>query len=70
MGARILPYFFTENGEIIVNPDSSEMALRSQIRKWLEDEEVLQTLLETAIPQKGLEYTDEPVTEGLICLVW
>lgn len=44
-----------ENGAIIVDANSSEQALRRQIRKWLE-EDGRKLLMDTAIPQKGLEY--------------
>ena len=57
-----------ENGELVINPNSSEQALRKQIREWLEDNDAKTTLLHNAIPQKGLEYTDEPVVEGAYLL--
>ncbi len=57
-----------ENGDLILNPDSSEQALRNQIRLWLEDDNARQTLLHKSVPQKGLEYTDEPVIEGAYLL--
>lgn len=53
-----------EDGSIYVSADSSENALRLQIRKWLEEESGREQLLEQSIPQKGLEYADEPVTKG------
>lgn len=53
-----------EGGSIVVSADSSENALRRQIRKWLEEESGREQLLEQSIPQKGLEYADEPVTKG------
>ena len=52
-----------EDGSIIIRADSSEIALRQQIRKWLE-EDSREQLLEQSIAQKGLEYSDEPVTKG------
>ena len=52
------------DGSVIINPESSEQALRYQIRKWLEDSTPREHLLETSIPQKGLEYSDEPVSRG------
>ena len=52
-----------EDGSIIIRADSSEIALRRQIRKWLE-EDSREQLLQQSIPQKGLEYSDEPVTKG------
>ena len=52
------------DGSIIVNANSSEQALRRQIRHWLEDDNGREQLLEESIPQKGLEYSDEPVNKG------
>lgn len=57
-----------EKGELVINPNSSEQALRKQIRAWLEDNDARATLLQNTIPQKGLEYTDEPVVEGAYLL--
>ena len=53
-----------DDGSIIVNANSSEQALRRQIRHWLEDDNGRERLLEESIPQKGLEYSDEPVNKG------
>jgi hypothetical protein len=53
-----------ENGSVIIDPTSSEQALRKQIRKWLEAENGREHLLEQSIPQRGLEYSDEPVEKG------
>ncbi len=53
-----------EQGELILNPDSSEQALRKQIKEWLEDNDAKQKLLRVAIPQKGLEYIDESKVQG------
>lgn len=59
-----------EDGSIIVNPDSSEKALRDQIRRWLEEENGLERLRETAIAQRGLEYhKDGKPTESDLVLV-
>ena len=52
------------DGSIIIDANSSEQALRRQIRHWLEDDNVRERLLEESIPQKGLEYSDEPVNKG------
>ena len=52
------------DGSIIINANSSEQALRRQIRHWLEDDNGRERLLEESIPQKGLEYTNEPVNKG------
>lgn len=53
-----------EDGSIIIDANSSEQALRKQIRHWLEDGNGRERLLEESIPQKGLEYSDEPVNKG------
>ncbi len=52
------------DGTILVDAGSSEQALRRQIRHWLEDGNGRERLLEESIPQKGLEYSDEPVSKG------
>lgn len=52
------------DGSLKINPDDSETALRFQIRRWLEEENSREKLLEFAIPQRGLEYSDEPVSKG------
>jgi hypothetical protein len=52
------------DGSIVVNANSSEQALYRQIRHWLEDDNGRERLLEESIPQKGLEYSDEPVNKG------
>lgn len=52
------------DGTLRINPHDSETALREQVKKWLEEENSREHLLEKAIPQKGLEYSDEPVTKG------
>ena len=52
------------DGSVIVNANSPEQALRRQIRHWLEDGNGRERLLEESIPQKGLEYSDEPVNKG------
>lgn len=54
----------TNDGSIIIDVNSSEQALRRQIRHWLEDDNGRERLLEESIPQKGLEYSDEPVNKG------
>jgi len=53
---------YKENGEyndLLLDPTSSEDVLYHQIETWLKDEHAMQTLVETAIPQKGLEYVEE-----------
>lgn len=57
-----------EDGSIIIDTNSSEQALRKQIRHWLEEESGRERLLEESIPQKGLEYSDEPVNKGTFYL--
>lgn len=54
--------------EILLDPTSSEDVLYSQIERWITDDNAGETLLETSIPQKGLEYTDEPVVKGAFFL--
>lgn len=53
-------YLLDQNGsfnELLLDPTSSEDVLYKQIETWIEDEHATQTLLETAIPQRGLQYT-------------
>lgn len=53
---------YKENGEfndLLLDPTSSEDVLYHQIETWLNDNHAMQTLVETAIPQKGLEYVEE-----------
>ena len=45
--------------EILLDPTSSEDVLYQQIEKWIMDDNAVETLLETSIPQKGLEYVTE-----------
>ena len=59
-GAEIV----NEEGELELDPNSSEKVLYDQIQKWLNDDQSRQHLLENSIPQKGLNYTDEKVVEG------
>jgi hypothetical protein len=51
-------------GAFPLRPNKSEDALRKQIRKWIEDEDGRQMLLEMSIPQRGLEYVDEHDGKG------
>lgn len=55
-------------GNLIMNPNSSEIVLHEQIRTWLEDVDSRKTLLEKSIPQKGLYYTDKEPEEWLVYL--
>ena len=48
-----------QEGNLILDPNSSERVLREQIEAWLNDSQAKQTLLEKSIPQKGLEYVIE-----------
>ena len=60
-------HLFNEDGmynDILLDPASSEDVLYQQIEKWIMDEDAVQTLLDTSIPQRGLEYSDEPVIKG------
>ena len=43
---------------------SSEDVLYQQIKSWLDDDHAQQTLVETAIPQRGLEYVEEGSGKG------
>ena len=57
-----------KDGSIIIDTNSSEQALRKQIRHWLEGNNGRERLLEESIPQKGLEYSDKPVNKGTFYL--
>ena len=60
-------HLYNEEGlynDLLLDPTSSEDVLYQQIEKWIMDDNAVETLLETSIPQKGLEYTDEPVIKG------
>ena len=60
-------HLFNEKGmynDFLLDSTSSEDVLYGQIEKWIMDDNAGETLLEFSIPQKGLEYTDEPVTKG------
>lgn len=52
------------DGSIIVDVNSSEQALRNQIKKWLDDEDSKEQLLEVSIPQKGLQYVSDSANNG------
>jgi hypothetical protein len=45
--------------DVLLDINSSEDVLYQQIKSWLDDEHATQTLLEKAIPQRGLEYVEE-----------
>ena len=60
-------HLFNKEGgysDLLLDSTSSEDVLYKQIEKWIMDEIPLDTLLDSAIPQKGLDYTDEPVIKG------
>ena len=60
-------HLFNEEGlynDLLLDPTSSEDVLYQQIEKWIMDDDAAQTLLQSSIPQRGLEYTDEPVIKG------
>ena len=50
--------FVDEDGNLVLDPLSSERVLYEQIREWISDTNRRQKLLQTIIPQKGLEYSD------------
>lgn len=52
-----------EDGSLVLDPASSESVLYDQIRNWLHDKSKRNTLLRSSVPQKGLEYTLESLTE-------
>lgn len=47
-----------EDGNLYLDPTSSEMVLYDQLEKWLLDNDRKKDLLKKSIPQKGLYYTD------------
>ena len=51
-----------EDGSIILDPTSSESVLYEQIKAWLNDEQSHIHLLESAIPQRGLQYQSAEMT--------
>lgn len=53
-----------DDGELILDPTSSEFVLYNQIANWINDPDRRKTLQDSAIPQKGLKYIDsrEPYT--------
>lgn len=54
-----------ENGDLYVDPTSSEYVLYEQIKSWLEDKDRKSRLLERSIPQKGLQYQDSSNGTGV-----
>lgn len=53
-----------EDGNLYIDPLSSEFVLYEQIRAWLEESDRKARLLEKVIPQKGLDYVDEHDSKG------
>ena len=52
-------HLYNEEGlynDLLLDPTSSEDVLYQQIEKWIMDDNASETLLETSIPQRGLEY--------------
>ena len=54
--------------DVLLDINSSEDVLYQQIKSWLDDEHATQTLLEKAIPQRGLEYVKEGTT-SVKCII-
>ncbi len=52
-------YWTDAEGNLHLDPNSSESVLYKQIETWLMDEDRRQHLLEKSAPQRGLEYADE-----------
>ena len=57
-----------KNGNLILDPNSSEQVLREQIEAWLKDTNARKTLLVKSIPQKGLYYSDEEPGKWIVYL--
>ncbi len=57
------------NGTLDIDPNSSEIALRKQIEEWLRETNPRQRLLNHAIPQKGLFYTDIEDNKSKVLLI-
>lgn len=53
-----------EEGNLYIDPTSSEFVLYEQIKAWLEENDRKAGLLEKVIPQKGLDYVDEHDGKG------
>lgn len=52
-------HLYNEEGlynDLLLDPTSSENVLYQQIEKWIMDNNAVETLLKTSIPQRGLEY--------------
>lgn len=56
--------WINDDGELILDPTSSEFVLYNQIANWINDPDRRKTLQDSAIAQKGLKYIDsrEPYT--------
>ena len=55
-----------EEGHLFVDPTSSEFVLYEQIRYWLEDNDRRSHLLNIAIPQKGLFYSSNMISNDVL----
>ncbi|MBR4271690.1 MAG: DUF2357 domain-containing protein, partial [Bacteroidales bacterium] len=55
--------------DLLLDPSSSEDVLYNQIKQWLEDGNADETLLQTAIPQKGLEYVSANNGSGVVLVM-
>ena len=63
---------YTEDGkynDLLLDPNSSEDVLYNQIETWLNDEHARQTLVEKAIPQRGLRYEKDIEKEGILMVM-
>jgi hypothetical protein len=58
-----------EEGNLYIDPTSSEIVLYEQIRTWLEESDRKAGLLEKVIPQKGLQYTSEESKESVYMIL-
>ncbi len=50
------------DGSLMLDPNSSEQVLYDQIKAWLDDEQSHIHLLESSIPQRGLQYQSAELT--------
>ena len=58
-----------EDGELMVNPLSSEQALYHQIKEWLTERNSRSLLLQRSSPQRGLRYQEEGMEEGVALIM-
>lgn len=57
-------YIQDEDGNLILDPMSSESVLKEQIKAWIEDKQSRITLLNRSVPQHGLHYADTEIEES------